>query len=47
MGCDQFLAQLGDYLEAEAASEVRQELEYHLAHRRKWTQCLFQLLALA
>src|SRR5579864_2449459 len=33
--CDQALAQLGDYLEGEAAPEVRRE------------QCLFQLLALA
>jgi Putative zinc-finger len=36
MGCDQVLAQLGDYLEGEAAPEVRQELEYHVAHCRKW-----------
>jgi hypothetical protein len=34
IGCDQFLAQLGDYLEGEVALEVRQQLEYHLGHCR-------------
>lgn len=34
IGCDQFLAKLGDYLEGEVASEIRQQLEYHLAHCR-------------
>jgi len=34
IGCDQFLAQLGDYLEGEIASEVRRQLETHLAHCR-------------
>ena len=34
ISCDQFLAQLGDYLEGEVASEVRQQLEGHLEHCR-------------
>lgn len=34
IGCDEFLAQLGDYLEGELVSEVRQQLENHLAHCR-------------
>ncbi len=34
IGCDQFLAQLGEYLEGDVASEVRQQLEKHLVHCR-------------
>jgi hypothetical protein len=34
IGCDQFLAELGDYLEGEVASGVRQQIEYHLSHCR-------------
>jgi hypothetical protein len=32
--CDQFLADLGDYLEGQIAVEVRQQLELHLSHCR-------------
>jgi anti-sigma factor RsiW len=32
ISCDQFLAELGDYLEGEVAAEIRQQLEGHLAH---------------
>jgi hypothetical protein len=34
IGCDKFLAHLGDYLEGELASEVREQLETHLAECR-------------
>jgi hypothetical protein len=32
--CDQFLADLGDYLEGQSAVEVRQQLELHIARCR-------------
>jgi len=32
--CEEFLAELGDYLEDQTALEVRQELELHLAYCR-------------
>jgi hypothetical protein len=32
--CDQFMAELGDYLEGQSAVEVRQQLESHLSHCR-------------
>jgi len=34
INCEEFLAELGDYLEGQTALEVRQELELHLAHCR-------------
>jgi hypothetical protein len=34
IGCDQFLAHLGDYLEGDLAAEVRQLLETHLKECR-------------
>jgi len=34
IGCDQFLAQLGDFLEGEIASDIRRQLEAHLAYCR-------------
>ena len=30
--CDEFMAELGDYLEGDVAIEVRRQLEHHLAH---------------
>ena len=30
--CDEFMAELGSYLEGDAAVEVRQQLESHLSH---------------
>ncbi|MBV8843841.1 MAG: zf-HC2 domain-containing protein [Bryobacterales bacterium] len=32
--CDEFMAELGNYLEGEVANEVRKELERHLSHCR-------------
>ena len=32
--CEEFLAELGDYLEGQTALEVRQELEVHLSQCR-------------
>jgi len=32
--CEQFMAELGDYLEGQAALAVRQQLEFHLSHCR-------------
>jgi hypothetical protein len=32
--CDEFMADLGDFLGAESAAEVREQLEYHIAHCR-------------
>jgi hypothetical protein len=32
--CEQFMAELGDYLEGQSAVEVRQQLEFHLSHCR-------------
>jgi len=34
IGCDHFLANLGDYLEGDLAAGVRQQLETHLAECR-------------
>lgn len=30
--CEEFMADLGDFLGGESAAEVREQLEYHLAH---------------
>jgi hypothetical protein len=30
--CDEFMAELGNYLEGDVAFEVRQQLERHLSH---------------
>ncbi len=30
--CDEFMAELGNYLEGDVAVEVRQELQRHLSH---------------
>jgi predicted anti-sigma-YlaC factor YlaD len=30
--CDEFMAELGNYLEGDAAAEIRQQLEHHLSH---------------
>jgi predicted anti-sigma-YlaC factor YlaD len=30
--CDEFMAELGNYLEGDAAVEVRQQLQSHLSH---------------
>ena len=30
--CDEFMAELGNYLEGDVAIEVRQQLERHLSH---------------
>lgn len=32
VSCDEFLAELGDYLEGESTAALRRELETHLAH---------------
>jgi hypothetical protein len=32
--CDEFMADLGNYLEDEAAAEIRRQIEDHLAHCR-------------
>jgi predicted anti-sigma-YlaC factor YlaD len=32
--CDEFMSDLGNYLEGEAAAEVRRQIENHLAHCR-------------
>jgi Putative zinc-finger len=32
--CDEFMAQLGSYLEDDVAVEIRQQLESHLSHCR-------------
>lgn len=40
IGCDQFLAHLGDYLEGDLALEVRQQLEMHLTECRSCTVLL-------
>jgi hypothetical protein len=32
--CEQFMAELGDYMEGEVAADVRRKLESHLAHCR-------------
>jgi hypothetical protein len=32
--CDEFMAELGDYLEGDVAAEVRRQLEHHLSHCR-------------
>ena len=32
IGCDEFMAAFGDYLEGDVAAEVRQKLESHLSH---------------
>jgi predicted anti-sigma-YlaC factor YlaD len=32
--CEQFMADLGDYLEGQSAEEVRQQLEFHLSQCR-------------
>jgi hypothetical protein len=32
--CEQFVAELGDYLEGQSAVEVREQLEFHLSHCR-------------
>lgn len=32
--CDEFFAELGDYLEGQLSSEVREELELHLSECR-------------
>ena len=32
--CEEFRAELGDYLEGQIALEVRQQLEFHLSHCR-------------
>ncbi len=34
ISCEQFIANLGDYLEGQTALEVRQQLEFHLSHCR-------------
>ncbi len=30
--CDEFMAELGNYLEGDVALKVRQQLEHHLSH---------------
>ena len=30
--CDEFMAELGNYVEGDVALEVRQQLEHHLSH---------------
>lgn len=32
--CDEFMSDLGNYLEGEAAAEVRRQIENHLTHCR-------------
>jgi len=32
--CDEFMSDLGNYLEGDAAAEVRRQIENHLAHCR-------------
>ena len=32
--CDEFMSDLGNYLEGETAAEVRRQIENHLAHCR-------------
>jgi len=32
--CEQFMAELGDYLDGQSAAEVREQLESHLSHCR-------------
>ena len=32
--CEEFMAELGDLVGAECAAELREQLEYHLAHCR-------------
>jgi hypothetical protein len=40
IGCDQFLAHLGEYLEGELAAKIRQQLEIHLTECRSCTVLL-------
>ena len=34
ISCEQFMAELGDFLEGQTALEIRQQLEFHLSHCR-------------
>ena len=34
ISCEQFMAELGNYLEGDLAADVRRQLESHLAHCR-------------
>jgi hypothetical protein len=34
ISCDQFIAEFGDFLDGDVASDIRRQLEDHLAHCR-------------
>jgi hypothetical protein len=40
ISCTDFIAEIGNYLEGDVASQVRQELEEHLSHCRTCTVLL-------